>query len=73
MLEEIYIQGPSNVSKHCGVWNDENVFDLQVLVNNRATNSLALDKQLKLDKRITKYLSPFSKLGETCHHIQIKQ
>ena len=68
MLSEIYKQGPSKVSLHCGVWTDKNVFDIQI-----TSKSRAFDKQLRTDSRI-KYLSPYDpKIKETCHHIEIIQ
>ena len=68
MLKEIYKQGPSKVSLHCGVWTEKNVFDIQ-----KTSKSRAFDKQLRTDPRI-RYLSPYDpNINETCHHIEIKQ
>ena len=68
MLAEIYKQGPSKVSLHCGVWDDKNVFDIK-----KTGKSRAFDVQLYKDSRI-RYLSPYDpKVKETCHHIEIKQ
>lgn len=68
MLAEIYRQGPSKVSLHCGVWDEKNVFDIK-----KAGKSRSFDAQLCKDPRI-RYLSPYDpKVKETCHHIEIKQ
>ena len=70
MLQEVYRQGPSRVSKHCADYKKLNVIDI---APSSVSKKAAFHRALLNNRKISRVLDPWTVTKDPVFHIEIPQ